>query len=58
MNTIEKLNSEMVAKLTATTKVPDFKPGDTLRVNVKVVEASASACSPSRGCASRARTPA
>jgi large subunit ribosomal protein L19 len=38
MNTIEKLNSEMVAKLTATTKVPDFKPGDTLRVNVKVVE--------------------
>jgi len=38
MNVIEKLNSETVAKLTANTKVPEFKPGDTLRVNVKVVE--------------------
>jgi large subunit ribosomal protein L19 len=38
MNVIEKLNSETVAKLTAGTKVPEFKPGDTLRVNVKVVE--------------------
>ena len=38
MNVIQKLNSETVAKMTATTKVPEFKPGDTLRVNVKVVE--------------------
>lgn len=38
MNVIEKLNSETVAKLTAGAKVPEFKPGDTLRVNVKVVE--------------------
>jgi large subunit ribosomal protein L19 len=38
MSMIEKLNSELVAKLTESTKVPDFKPGDTLRVNVKVVE--------------------
>ncbi|MCC6467956.1 MAG: 50S ribosomal protein L19 [Alphaproteobacteria bacterium] len=35
---MEKLNSEMVAKLSANSKVPEFKPGDTLRVNVKVVE--------------------
>jgi large subunit ribosomal protein L19 len=38
MSMIEKLNSELVAKLTANNKVPEFKPGDTLRVNVKVVE--------------------
>jgi large subunit ribosomal protein L19 len=38
MNVIEKLNAETVAKLTGGTKVPEFKPGDTLRVNVKVVE--------------------
>jgi large subunit ribosomal protein L19 len=38
MSIIEKLNSELVAKLSANGKVPEFKPGDTLRVNVKVVE--------------------
>ena len=38
MTIIEKLNQEQVARLTAGNKVPEFKPGDTLRVNVKVVE--------------------
>jgi len=38
MNMIEKLNREQVAKLTAESKLPEFKPGDTLRVSVKVVE--------------------
>ena len=38
MTIIEKLNQELVAKLTEASKVPEFKPGDTLRVNVKVVE--------------------
>ncbi len=38
MNTIEKLEQEQVAKLSAESKIPDFSPGDTLRVNVKVVE--------------------
>jgi large subunit ribosomal protein L19 len=38
MNVIEKLNAETVAKLAESAKVPEFKPGDTLRVNVKVVE--------------------
>lgn len=38
MTIIEKLNQEQVAKLTEGSKVPEFKPGDTLRVNVKVIE--------------------
>ena len=38
MNILQKINGEFVEKLTAKNKVPDFKPGDTLRVNVKVVE--------------------
>ena len=38
MNILQKLNQEMVEKLTADNKVPEFKPGDTLRVNVKVIE--------------------
>ncbi len=38
MNIMQKLNREFVEKLTAKAKVPEFKPGDTLRVNVKVVE--------------------
>jgi large subunit ribosomal protein L19 len=38
MNVIEELEREHVAQLTADKKIPDFKPGDTVRVNVKVVE--------------------
>ena len=38
MNTIERLEAEQVSKLSAERKLPDFSPGDTLRVNVKVVE--------------------
>jgi len=38
MNIIEQLNSEAVEKLTADRPVPEFGPGDTLRVHVKVVE--------------------
>jgi large subunit ribosomal protein L19 len=38
MTTILELEQEQVAKLTAASPVPDFAPGDTLRVNVKVVE--------------------
>ena len=40
MNLIEELNKEQVAKLTAARSVPDFAPGDTLRVSVKVFEGS------------------
>ena len=38
MNIIEQLENEQAAALSKNRKVPDFGPGDTLRVNVKVVE--------------------
>jgi large subunit ribosomal protein L19 len=38
MNIIEQLDKEQVAALTKKRKVPEFGPGDTVRVNVKVVE--------------------
>ncbi len=38
MNIIEKLEAEQVKALTENRPVPDFGPGDTVRVNVKVVE--------------------
>ena len=38
MNLIEQLDREQVAKLSAGKEIPDFAPGDTLQVNVKVVE--------------------
>lgn len=38
MNIIEQLEKEQAAALSKQRKVPEFGPGDTLRVNVKVVE--------------------
>jgi len=38
MNTIEKLEAAQMEKLAAERPIPDFQPGDTLRVLVKVVE--------------------
>jgi large subunit ribosomal protein L19 len=38
MNLIQTLEKEQVAKLSAGKEIPDFAPGDTLLVNVKVVE--------------------
>ncbi len=38
MNLIQQLEAEQVAKLSAGKTIPDFEPGDTLLVNVKVVE--------------------
>jgi large subunit ribosomal protein L19 len=38
MNIIQKLEAEQAAKLAQTAKVPDFQPGDTVVVNVKVKE--------------------
>ena len=40
MNIIEQLESTEIAKWNAERPVPDFKAGDTVRVNVKVVEGS------------------
>ena len=38
MNLIQELEKEQFDKLSATKAIPDFAPGDTLIVNVKVVE--------------------
>ncbi|MGE0747391.1 MAG: 50S ribosomal protein L19 [Rhodospirillales bacterium] len=38
MNIIETLEKEQIARLTAARPVPEFGPGDTLKVNFKVVE--------------------
>ena len=38
MNLIQKIEAEQIAKLTADKKIPEFRPGDTLKVGVKVVE--------------------
>ena len=38
MNIIDQLEHEHIEQLTADRKIPEFRPGDTLRVNVKVVE--------------------
>ena len=38
MNTIEQIEQEQITRLTAERAILPFSPGDTLRVNVKVVE--------------------
>ena len=38
MNIVEKLEQDQIASLTEGKTIPDFAPGDTLRVNVRVVE--------------------
>ena len=40
MNIIEQIEAEQIEKLTADKPIPTFGPGDTVRVNVKVVEGS------------------
>ncbi len=40
MNIIETLENEQIEKLRGGKPVPDFSPGDTLKVHVKVVEGS------------------
>jgi large subunit ribosomal protein L19 len=38
MSTLTKIEEAQVAKLRETAKLPEFRPGDTVKVNVKVVE--------------------
>jgi large subunit ribosomal protein L19 len=38
MNVMEQIEKEQIAKLSAERAVPEFGPGDTLRVNIKVIE--------------------
>lgn len=42
MNIIERIEREEIAKLSEGRDVPEFAPGDTLRVSVRVVEGSRS----------------
>jgi large subunit ribosomal protein L19 len=38
MNLLKEIENEQVAKLAKGKEIPDFRPGDTLIVNVKIVE--------------------
>jgi large subunit ribosomal protein L19 len=38
MNTLQKIEQEYMAEMQAKRSIPDFSPGDTLRVHVKVSE--------------------
>ena len=38
MNIIEQLEAEEAARVMGDKKIPDFQPGDTVRVNVKIKE--------------------
>ena len=38
MNLIQTLEAEQIAKFNEAKQIPEFRPGDTLRVGVKVVE--------------------
>ena len=38
MKTIEDINKANVQKITTKKKIPEFFPGDTIRVGVKIVE--------------------
>jgi large subunit ribosomal protein L19 len=38
MDIIEKFEAEQLAKITADKDIPDFRPGDSLKVDVRVVE--------------------
>jgi large subunit ribosomal protein L19 len=38
MNLLREIENEQMAKLTAGKEIPDFQPGDTVIVNVKIVE--------------------
>jgi len=38
LNLIQQLEAEQIAKLTEKRAIPEFRPGDTLKVGVKVVE--------------------
>ena len=38
MKNIEDINRESVEKITSKKKIPEFFPGDTVRIGVKIVE--------------------
>lgn len=38
MNTLQKFNADQAAKLREGKSIPDFAPGDTVKVNLRIVE--------------------
>jgi large subunit ribosomal protein L19 len=38
MNVIQQIEQQQVAALSQSRQIPDFRPGDTVRVNVRVIE--------------------
>jgi len=40
MNLLEKFEKDQVSSLLAGKTIPDFKPGDTIKVNVRIIEGS------------------
>ena len=40
MNIIDKIEKQQIDKILADRKIPEFSAGDTLKVNVKVIELS------------------
>ena len=38
MNIVQQIGQEEIARVTADKEIPDFRPGDTIRVNYMVVE--------------------
>ncbi|MCH9753418.1 MAG: 50S ribosomal protein L19 [Alphaproteobacteria bacterium] len=40
MNLVEKFEQAQVSLLSGDKKIPDFKPGDTVKVNVRIIEGS------------------
>ena len=38
MKNIEEINKEQIRKLTENKKITDFNPGDTIKVNVRIIE--------------------
>ena len=38
MNIVQQIGQEEIARVTENKSIPDFRPGDTVRVNYKVVE--------------------
>src|SRR5262245_35658472 len=57
MNLLKEIENEQVAKLSAGKEIPDFQPGDTLVVNVKIVEGERSRVQAYEGvCIGRAGT--
>jgi len=57
MNLLKQIENEQVAKLSAGKELPDFQPGDTVVVNVKIVEGERSRVQAYEGvCIGRAGT--